>query len=330
MWPPEFPEFFLRDSDMPLLYATSPLTRGATDRQTDLELGTANQLNAATGRADRGAENKSGVENDSGAQAHETMPNDQVHDASMSLPKFFSTAGTSTNLAQQIKKFQSSEDHPCSCAGVASFASSTVTLMDHHGIVAATGLPPKRFDRFMRNMRYTFFSVYRRLYTLVLLPNIIVMIVIGALNRPGLLQTPVTMLATAATANILLTVLMRQELGKSCPLSLKQSPLTTLVINALFVLFGHCPQWFPLRIRRLSAKIYHLGGVHSGAGVAATVWFGVTNLRVFSGGTIDTSLRMRAALWTITITIDMFLFLIIFLSIPNIRRTRHDWWEWSQ
>jgi hypothetical protein len=106
--------------------------------------------------------------------------------------------------------------------------------------------------------------------------------------------------------------------------------LRVIVINLLFIVFGHCPQWFPLRIRRLSAKIYHLGGVHSGAGVAATVWFGIANFRVFAIDDDMTSAGIRKAIWTITVLIDVFLLLILGLSIPQFRRYKHDWWEWSQ
>ena len=105
------------------------------------------------------------------------------------------------------------DNHPSIPAGSTSFTSSTATLMDSRS-VSASGLPPKRYDQIIRGTHWRILSVYRRLHLLVLIPNAIAMIVIAALNSPGLLKTPVTQLAAAATANILLSVLMRQELGK--------------------------------------------------------------------------------------------------------------------
>lgn len=102
------------------------------------------------------------------------------------------------------------------------------------------------------------------------------------------------------------------------------------MINTLFIIFGHCPQWFPLVIRRMSAKIYHLGGVHSGAGVAATVWFGLTSVAIFSFDQADVGGGMRIALWIITAALDFLLLAILGLAMPACRRRWHDYWEWSQ
>jgi hypothetical protein len=48
------------------------------------------------------------------------------------------------------------------------------------------------------------------------------------------------------------------------------------VINLLFRAFvTHISPRMPLSIRRRCAKVYHFGGVHSGGGVAAVVWYGI-------------------------------------------------------
>lgn len=80
----------------------------------------------------------------------------------------------------------------------------------------------------------------------------------------------------------------------------------------------------------MSAKIYHLGGVHSGAGVAATVWFGVTTVAIFSLDETAVSGGMRLAIWIITATLDVLLLSILVLAMPTFRRRWHDYWEWSQ
>ena len=154
-------------------------------------------------------------------------------------------------------------------SGNYSFTSSTSTLVtaSKHiltmDLEANSPLPDKKYDRITRNLRHTYFSVYRRLNFLVILPNTLAMIILGV--QHGLLNLPPQLLSTAVATNLTVSILIRQE----------------LVINLLFIVFGKCPQWFPLRIRRLAAKIYHLGGVHSGAGIAATIWFGIYNVSVF-------------------------------------------------
>jgi hypothetical protein len=86
----------------------------------------------------------------------------------------------------------------------------------------------------------------------------------------------------------------------------------------------------PLRIRRLAAKIYHLGGVHSGAALAASVWFGLVNVAIFSldrtkpgGGTI-------MALKILTAILDVLLFSILIMALPYIRVRAHDHFEFTQ
>jgi hypothetical protein len=170
-------------------------------------------------------------------------------------------------------------------------------------------LPEKRYHRLYRNIRWTWLSVYHRLNLLVILPNILVMIVLGV--KHSLLNLPPSTMTTAVAANITLSVLIRQELA----------------INILFEMIGQIPQSWPLRIRRLAAKIYHLGGVHSGAGVAATVWFGLYNVALVRQRQSDPVLRNKTGIFTITIVIDVLLVSILFLAMPVMRRKFHNAFE---
>jgi hypothetical protein len=63
-------------------------------------------------------------------------------------------------------------------------------------------------------------------------------------------------LATATAANLTFAVLVRQD----------------HVVNILFKIACSVPTWAPIFIRRNCAKVYHIGGLHSGCAVAATVW----------------------------------------------------------
>lgn len=170
-------------------------------------------------------------------------------------------------------------------------------------------LPPKRWNKVLRNMRWSIFSVYRRLNLLVLLPNILTMIALSI--QHNLVSLPTTAVATAVSVNIIVAVLIRQE----------------LVINLLFALFGKCPRSMPLWFRRLAAKIYHLGGVHSGAGVAATVWFGVFNAVLAREWQENTRIGRSPGIFVVTGTLDCLLLSIIVLAHPRLRARYHNTFE---
>ena len=173
-------------------------------------------------------------------------------------------------------------------------------------------LPPKKHGRLLRNIRWTWFSVYHRLHMLVLLPNILTMIVLGADHK--LLSLAPSEIALAVAVNITAAVLIRQE----------------LVINMLFAFFGKCPHWVPLRIRRSVAKIYHLGGVHSGAAIAATVWYTILNFVVLKGylQTHDVaSSEENLPIAIVTFMTDLLFIGIITLALPRLRAKFHNAFE---
>jgi hypothetical protein len=172
-----------------------------------------------------------------------------------------------------------------------------------------TTLPPKRWGRIMRNLRWSVFSVYRRLNFLVLIPNLIAGMVLGA--RHSLLELPTQSTVTAVTVNIILAVLIRQE----------------LVINMLFAVAGTCPQSMPLRFRRLATKIYHLGGVHSGASIAATIWLGVCNVVLAREWARNTKIAREPGLFAVTGIIDCLFLTIIVLAHPTLRAKFHNTFE---
>ncbi|RMZ77949.1 hypothetical protein DV738_g4175, partial [Chaetothyriales sp. CBS 135597] len=135
------------------------------------------------------------------------------------------------------------------------------------------------------------------------------MIVLG--TKKDLLDRTPQVISTAVAANLCAAVVMRQE----------------LVINFLFFLFGQCPQSFPLRFRRLAAKIYHLGGVHSGAAIAGTVWFGIYNVSIARLRDQDVGQDFRIVLVVFTIVLDALLLGICISSHPALRAKYHNWFE---
>ena len=97
----------------------------------------------------------------------------------------------------------------------------------------------KRHSRPIRNLRYMFFSVYRRLFGITFAANMSVFIALTATH-----QANTGKIAYAVISNIFVAVLMRQE----------------YVINTLFSIFTAWPHSTPLTIRRISARIFHIGG----------------------------------------------------------------------
>ena len=170
-------------------------------------------------------------------------------------------------------------------------------------------LPPKRWNRVFRNLRWSVFSVYRRLNLAVVLSNVIAIVILSAQHR--LVELPFTDVALAVSVNIIVAVLIRQE----------------LVINLLFVLFGVCPRSWPLWFRRLAAKIYHLGGVHSGAGIAGAIWFFIFNGVLAREWRRNTKITQSAGIFIITGILDCLLISIVVLAHPRLRARFHNTFE---
>jgi hypothetical protein len=97
----------------------------------------------------------------------------------------------------------------------------------------------KKHPKPIRNLRYMFFSVYRRLFGITFAANMSVFIGLTATH-----QANTGKIAYAVISNLFVGILMRQE----------------YVINLLFNIFTAWPQSTPLIIRRISARIFHIGG----------------------------------------------------------------------
>lgn len=117
--------------------------------------------------------------------------------------------------------------------------------------LARTVVPPKP-ALWRRWTALPVFSYYNRLVALVLLVNAV--FVLLALDFAAI---TVERLSDMVLINLSLAILIRQQ----------------YLINALFWLATRVPVTWPLRVRRRAAKVYHFGGLHSGAALAATAWF---------------------------------------------------------
>lgn len=119
-------------------------------------------------------------------------------------------------------------------------------------------LPAKRHQGWWRRLRHQLLSVYKRLFSVVFILNVIALITVTVVNKDKHPFGPrLSDISTAVASNITATILIRQE----------------YIINSLYGALCLIPLWTPLRIRRSAAKLYHFGGVHSGAAVSSLMWF---------------------------------------------------------
>lgn len=176
-------------------------------------------------------------------------------------------------------------------------------------------LPPKKGTRVYRYFRWNFGSVYRRIFTLAFICNLAVLVALIGQNIVGTNRLTYREASTAASANIFVAMLIRNE----------------HIVNALFTVFGTWPRRFPLRTRRLFAKVYSYGGIHSGCGVTGTLWHVVFVALL----TIDYQQRdldqvlyaLRGYVYLVSYGTLVMLALILVFAHPRVRAAIHNWFE---
>ncbi|KIW08579.1 uncharacterized protein PV09_00543 [Verruconis gallopava] len=173
-------------------------------------------------------------------------------------------------------------------------------------------VPEKRQHKVVRNLRHTYLNVYRRLFTVAFIGNIIPMIVwLAHLRNESINSLNLTDLATAAAVNFAVAILIRQD----------------YIVNFLYRVCWLVPHSTPLRIRRSLAKVYENGGVHSGCAVAGFIWFLVLTI-VLSFQFANFVLRSVPVL-TLTCVLLAMLFAIILLAYPKYRFFSHNTFEYT-
>lgn len=196
-------------------------------------------------------------------------------------------------------------------------------------LTKATGdceaLPPKKYDSSLprwldckllsfsscqsptRLIIVTFFSAYRRTFSIIFIANLTAFIVLVARNK-GTPRAPDV--GSAASANLMVCILFRQE----------------NFVNIVYEIACCVPHSWPLSIRKRLALVFHYGGMHSGAGVAAVVWYILYTAIV----TIDfITFRNAAAMANmITSYVLVLMFCLILAGAhPRFRVRYHDYFE---
>lgn len=175
-------------------------------------------------------------------------------------------------------------------------------------------LPRQQGPQWYNRFRYGFFSLYRRLFCLVVLANIatIAVMMVRISRHDNLWKTkPFTYsdATTAVGANLTAAVVLRKE----------------HVINFISRAAVSLPHFFPLAIRKHVAKVCSYGGVHSGCAVSSLLWyifFTVLLVRDLKGDEIVVD-----ALFVTTVLIITLLVVLISTAHPRIRARYHDPWE---
>ncbi|KAK8199565.1 hypothetical protein IWZ00DRAFT_432569 [Phyllosticta capitalensis] len=176
--------------------------------------------------------------------------------------------------------------------------------------VALSELPEKKYNVVVRNLRHKVFIVYRRLFSLIFIANISVFIWLICQYKS--LNIPASYLATATASNFCLAILIRQD----------------YINNAIYDGFRCTPRWTPLRLRRVIAKCYENGGVHSGAAVSGSIWYVLLTTVLtyqFVKGQFAAAAPVVLAL---TYAIFTLLAIILFFAIPAVRSRQHNVFEY--
>lgn len=157
------------------------------------------------------------------------------------------------------------------------------------------------------SFRYIILDIYRRLFSLVFLANVGVFVYVMTTDRMLLA------LVNATAANLLACGLARQP----------------LVVNAIFVTVCSIPRWAPLRLRRICAKVYHYGGIHSGCGIASLIWYagfvGLMSKEYFAPPTGTSIISMTPVI--VAYLILALLLTMIIVAYPAFRFKKHDYFE---
>ncbi|CAG8954990.1 hypothetical protein HYFRA_00008679 [Hymenoscyphus fraxineus] len=162
-------------------------------------------------------------------------------------------------------------------------------------------LPAKHGYHGLRALRHRIFSLYRRFFSVVFILNAIAAILMGYFGKAG---RHLENMSTAIGANLCMAVLMRQE----------------IVINFLFKIACSVPTSAPLWLRRNCAKVYHIGGLHSGCGVAALIWLIIFTVTA----TIN---HNHTAVLVVSYILVTLLAAMVCSAHPKLRIKYHDYFE---
>jgi hypothetical protein len=170
-------------------------------------------------------------------------------------------------------------------------------------------MPAKQGSKLYRYLRWNFFSVYRRIFTLAFIGNVVALLLVVGQTAASGSRPSYQQCATAVSANLLAAMVVRNE----------------HFVNAIFQLFAIAPAKTPLVLRRLFAKVYSYGGIHSACGVASFFWYIAFLVALVNDFQNPNALRGYILLDSFAIC--FLLTLILIFAHPRIRIKMHNWFE---
>ncbi|KAK3358701.1 hypothetical protein B0T25DRAFT_449548 [Lasiosphaeria hispida] len=184
--------------------------------------------------------------------------------------------------------------------------------LEYHGLDSSP-LPPKKGSRLYRYLRWNFGSVYRRIFCLAFLGNFaaLAFLAISSFVEGKKLLT-FQQAGVAVTANITAAMLVRNE----------------HIVNALFWVFGTWTKRLPYWARKLVAKVYSYGGIHSGGAVAGTFWYiaflVLLTAELQASGPLSV---IRSWIYFVSYFILFLLVSMLISAHPRLRVLMHNWFE---
>lgn len=169
-------------------------------------------------------------------------------------------------------------------------------------------LPPDKIDQKpFRQLRHVIFTVYRRLFTIVVLANISALVLIDIRTRDT--RYYFKAISSAASANLFIAVAIRQD----------------YIINIFFEIFASTPKAAPLRLRRILAKIFEFGGVHLSTGICSAAWS--VRLAIFLTLSFEDGSLRNPPILALTYTLLLLFSGIVVFAQPKLRRKTHNTFE---
>ena len=167
-------------------------------------------------------------------------------------------------------------------------------------------------------LRFRLFSIYARLLLIAIATNLgALACLVSQLWRDGFISTPSEndevqgKILLAVSLNVLITLSLRNE----------------CVINILYRIFVINSSNLPLWLRKRVARLYGLGGFHSGCAFSAFLWY------TFYSGLIIGALmngqqdKTHSVRLSIAILIWVIFVVIIGLALPTFRERMQDYFE---
>lgn len=170
-------------------------------------------------------------------------------------------------------------------------------------------LPPKAGGRFHRYVRWNFFSVYRQLFTITFLANLIALLALAIRSIKHARQITLEEAITATSANLCASIVARNE----------------HFVNLLFTVCVGLPKKSPLWLKTQFAKIYNYGGIHSGCAVSAVAWFFLFT-GIITSKHLDNKMNELQILAVCWVIVALFIAILAFAH-PALRFRLHNHFE---